>query len=451
MKIISDNVDINLDYKKDFVALTRRVTEEINIENSEMVFAGFGIIAPEYNWNDYQDLDIEGKTVVVLVNDPGFGSDDTTFFKGNTMTYYGRWTYKYEEAARQGAEAILIIHQTEPAGYPWGVVENGWTGANLYLISENNNLNRCAMEGWITEEAANKLFTASGKNDYDFTLAAKSRDFKPFTLGMNLSLSLKNSIKYSTTNNVLGVYPGTERSDEYIIYTAHWDHLGTGDPIDGDSIWNGAIDNASGIACMLEIADAFTKLPEKPLRSVLFLAVTAEEQGLLGSAYYAENPVYPIIKTVANINMDAIRAMGKMKDFTVIGYGHSDMDDYAKEAAEHQNRYVLPDTDPEKGYFFRSDHFNFAKVGVPALYAKGGYEHVEHGIEWTKEQQNDYTSNRYHKPFDEFNPDWDLSGMVLDAQLYFMIGEKLSNESTFPNWKEGSEFKAKRDMDMTSQ
>jgi len=450
MTITNGNNNLELGYKNDFVALTRRVQDQITVEESEMVFVGFGIIAPEYNWNDYEGLDVNGKTVVMLVNDPGFGGEDETFFKANTMTYYGRWTYKFEEAARQGAESAIIIHEADPAGYPWAVVQTGWTGAQLYLKSEDNNMGRCAVEGWITSEAAVEMFKLADKGGYDYNTEARNRDFTPFTLGLSASVSMQNKLQTSTSKNVLAVAPGTSQADEYIIYSAHWDHMGVGDPVDGDSIWNGAVDNATGIAFMIEIAKVFTQLEEKQKRSILFLAVTAEEQGLLGSAYYAENPVYPVTKTAANINMDALIPTGKMKDLTIIGHGHSEMDDYAKEAAEKQGRYILPDTDPGKGYFFRSDHFNFAKVGIPALYAEGTYEQIEKGIEWAKEQRDDYTANRYHKPFDEYDDSWDLSGAVMDARLFFEIGYKISNQSTFPQWKEGSEFKAKRDQDMAN-
>jgi len=450
MTITNGNNNLELGYKNDFVALTRRVQDQITVEESEMVFVGFGIIAPEYNWNDYEGLDVIGKTVVMLVNDPGFGGEDETFFKANTMTYYGRWTYKFEEAARQGAESAIIIHETDPAGYPWAVVQTGWSGAQLYLKSEDNNMGRCAVEGWITSEAAIEMFKMADKDGYNYNTEARNRDFTPFTLGLSASVSMQNKLQTSTSKNVLAVAPGTSQADEYIIYSAHWDHMGVGDPVDGDSIWNGAVDNATGIALMLEIAKVFTQLEEKQKRSILFLAVTAEEQGLLGSAYYAENPVYPVTKTAANINMDALIPTGKMKDLTIIGHGHSEMDDYAKEAAEKQGRYILPDTDPGKGYFFRSDHFNFAKVGIPALYAEGTYEQIEKGIEWAKEQRDDYTANRYHKPFDEYDDSWDLSGAVMDTRLFFEIGYKISNQSTFPQWKEGSEFKAKRDQDMAN-
>jgi len=445
LKIKGEGLKKEYNYKTDFVALTRRVTDSIAIENSALVFAGYGVVAPEYNWNDYKDIDVKGKTVLVLVNDPGFGSNDSTFFKGNAMTYYGRWTYKYEEAARQGATGIIIIHDTKPASYPWGVVENGWTGANLYLKAEDNNMSRCAFEGWVSLETAKELFLATDKPNYPFTLAAKSRNFKPFDMNLSVSLSFTNKTRFSESNNVAGSIKGSENPEEVIIYTAHWDHLGIGAAINGDSIYNGAIDNASGTATLLEIARAFAT-GEKPKRSVLFLAVTAEEQGLLGSAYYAENPIYPTHKTVAVINMDALMAIGQMKDLTVVGHGQSELDDLAEKFATQQGRYIIPDPEPGSGHFFRSDHFSFAKVGIPALYASGSYEHATRGIEYTKTKSERYVTNDYHQPSDEFSNEWDMSGMVQDGTLFYQIGNQLANDTaSWPKWKKGSEFKAIRE------
>ena len=438
-----------LQLREDFVALTRRVTDRVEVNESELVFCGFGIVAPEYGWNDYQGVDMTGKTAVVLVNDPGFGTDDTTFFKGNAMTYYGRWTYKYEEAARQGAEGVLIVHNTAPAGYPWGVVQGGWTGKNLYLQAEDGNQSRCAFEGWISQGAARSLFEAAQIKNY--LGQAREPGFTPIPLKASASFSMEVSTQTSTSRNVIAQQPGSSRADEYVIYSAHWDHIGIGAPVEGDSIYNGALDNASGTATLLEIARAFAQLEEKPARSTLFLFVTAEEQGLLGSEYYAQNPIYPLRQTVANINMDGIWFRGKMKDLTVVGFGQSEMDDYAQRAAEAQGRYVKPDPNAEKGYFFRSDHFSFAKVGVPALYASGEYEHATRGAEWTKAQSDGWIQENYHQPSDEYVPGaWKFGGMVQDAQLLFNIGYELSNESDFPRWKEGSEFKATREAYLPS-
>ncbi|MEQ9443474.1 MAG: M28 family metallopeptidase [Cyclobacteriaceae bacterium] len=450
MKLQGNGKELALEYRQDFVALTRRVTDHIDVETSPLVFCGFGIVAPEYGWDDYKGIDMHGKTAVVLVNDPGFGTEDSTLFKGNTMTYYGRWTYKYEEAARQGAEGVIIIHNTAPAGYPWGVVQSSWTGKTLYLQSEGNNQSRCAFEGWVSQGAARELMQMAGIQDY--LGKARQADFQPIPMDVTLDLSLNVSYKQATSQNVIAKLTGSERPEEYIIYSAHWDHIGVGKPIEGDSIYNGALDNASGTAVLLEIADAFSQLEEKPERSVIFLAVTAEEQGLLGSEYYAENPLYPLQQTVADINMDGIHFRGEMKDLTIVGFGQSELDDYAERAAAEQGRYVMPDPNAEKGYFFRSDHFSFAKVGVPALYASGENEQKEKGAEWTQAQMDEWTNKHYHQPSDEYlEGEWNVSGMIQDARLLFKIGYQLSNEEIFPKWKPGSEFKAIRESYMSQQ
>ena len=447
MTIGGNGSSTTLELREDYVGLTRRIQDEINIDDSELVFCGYGIVAPEYGKNDFDGVDLKGKTAVVLVNDPGFGQEDENYFKGNTMTYYGRWTYKYDEAARQGAEGIIIIHETASAGYPWFVVQTGWSGAQLHLESPPDKY-FCALESWITLDAAKVIMAQSGQDFAQLIRDARSREFKPIPLGLKMTVSMSNTYKRDQSQNVVGLIPGSERADEYIIYSAHWDHMGVGAEVNGDSIYNGALDNASGTACLLAIAEGFTQLKKRPERSILLLFVTAEEQGLIGSAYYAENPIYPITKSVANINMDALNPFGKMKDLTIIGYGQSDMDDYAQEAAAGQERYVQGGQEPEKGYFYRSDHFNFAKVGIPALYAQGGYDHFEKGKEYAMQKQNEFTNQNYHKPSDEYNDSWDMGGLQQDAQLFFNIGLKLASETSFPEWKEGSEFKAKRDEDM---
>jgi len=445
INITSGTETTQLRYWEDYVALTRRVTDSVSIMDSELVFAGYGIIAPEYDWNDYDGLDVKGKTVVVLVNDPGFGKEDKSFFKGNEMTYYGRWTYKYEEAARQGADGLLIIHETAHASYPWEVVQGGWSGANLYLQSKDDNMSRCKIEGWISSASAQELFKNTGMEGYDFYAEALKRDFKGFSLNQKVSINLSNQIKKSKSYNVIALYEGTDLKDETIIYSAHWDHFGIGSPVDGDSIYNGAVDNATGVAAIMQVAEAFTKLNQKTKRSVAFIAVTAEEQGLLGSAHYAENPIFEPSKTVANINVDAIRPIGRVNDFSVIGYGQSELEDYAKRAVEKQGRYITPDPHPEAGAFFRSDHFNFAKIGIPALYAKGAVDSDENGAKWGQEKYSEYTSQHYHKPSDEYYEGFNAEGVKLDAQILFDIGYTLANETTFPKWKEGSEFKAIRE------
>ncbi|MDT7829320.1 M28 family metallopeptidase [Pricia sp. S334] len=442
MEISGPNVDFDLEFLEDFVVLTKKPEESVSLEDSELVFAGYGIVAPEYDWNDYEGVDWTGKTAVVLVNDPGFATKDSTLFKGNAMTYYGRWTYKYEEAARQGAAGVLIIHETAPASYGWNVVQSSWTGPRLNLESEAPVTE---VEGWLSKEAANKVFEASNIENKDFNALALSQDFKPVPLGVTASVEIDNAIERDVSHNVVGLIEGTDRKDEYIIYSAHWDHLGIGRPVDGDSIYNGAIDNASGVAALLAIAEAFKKGPQ-PKRSIVFMAVTAEEQGLLGSGYYAENPIYPPEKTVANINMDAFSSPGPMKDLTITGYGHSEMDEYAEEVAENQGRYVIPDPEAEKGYFFRSDHFNFAKIGIPALYASGSHEDFEHGVEFIQKKNDEYREKHYHQPSDEYDPETtELSGVRFDVQLMYEVGLKLANVSDFPKWYDSSEFKAARD------
>ncbi len=448
MTIEGSDESVELDYREDFVALTRRVTDRVEIDNSELVFCGFGIVAPEYDWNDYEGVDMTGKTAVVLVNDPGFGTSDSTFFKGNTMTYYGRWTYKYEEAARQGAEGVVIIHNTAPAGYAWNVVQSSWTGKALYLKSEDGNQSRCAFEGWISQQSARQLMEMATIENY--LGQARKPGFQPIPMEMAVNLTMDVAYQEATSQNVIAKRTGSERSDEYVIYSAHWDHLGVGKPINGDSIYNGALDNATGTAVLLEVANAFSQLEKAPKRTVLFLAVTAEEQGLLGSAYYAENPIYPVNKTVANINMDGIHFRGPMKDLTIVGYGQSELDEYAETVAKEQGRYIMPDPNAEKGYFFRSDHFSFAKVGIPALYASGEYEQAEQGVEWTRAKMDEWTQRDYHQPSDEYiEGEWNLAGMVQDAQLLFKVGYQISNEETFPEWKPGSEFKAIREQSLS--
>jgi len=439
---------VRLSFKTDFVAITRRVQAAISVQNSDVVFAGYGIVAPEYHWNDYAGLNVRGKTVLVLVNDPGY--NDPTLFRGKNMTYYGRWTYKYEEAARQGAAALLIIHDTGPASYPWSVVRSSNTGAKLHLQTPDNDLHRAAVEGWITQESTHKIFQLAGVSEDEITKAGKP-GFKGVDLRLTASVSLKNTIKRSTSHNVIAVLPGKTRPGEYIIYSAHWDHFGTGESVKGDSIYNGAIDNATGCAALLEIAGAFKAQKQAPGRSVVFLFVTAEEQGLLGSEYYASNPVYPVKKTVANLNIDALLADGPMKDISIVGYGQSELEDYAGRSASKQGRIIRKDPNPSRGSFFRSDHFNFAKVGVPALDPETGDISMEHGEAWGKAAKEDYTKNRYHQPSDNFEPaKWDLRGIVNDTRLLYDVGYTLSRESTYPKWKPGSEFKAIREKSLSS-
>ena len=433
--------NILLGLGKDYVLWTERTDSIINIEDSELVFCGYGIVAPEYNWNDYAGVDMKGKTALVLVNDPGLGGEDSTFFKGSTMTYYGRWTYKYEEAARQGADAILIIHETNMAGYPWAVVQGAGSGSKLNL--EASGIVPVGAQGWVSLDAAKMIFEKAGA-DLSATLkAARQPGFKAIPLPYKVNGMIKNSIRRNTSKNVIAMIPGTSRPGEYIIFSAHWDHLGVGTPVEGDSIYNGAIDNATGTASLLTIAEEMMKNGPYQ-RSVVFLWVTAEEQGLLGSAYYAAHPVFPPEKTVANLNIDAMYSMGMMKDLSVIGYGQSELEDYARSEAERQGRYLQPDPESEKGYFFRSDHFSFAKIGIPALYAEGAGEHWEKGKEYAKTQSDEYRTRRYHQPSDEYDDSMDVRGMIQDSELYMNIAKELANSDHWPEWRDNSEFKALR-------
>lgn len=422
----------------DFVMGSRRQNATIDVAQTPLVFAGFGIVAPEYNWNDYEGLDVKGKTVVVMVNDPGHY--DPTLFKGETMTYYGRWTYKFEEAARQGATGVLIIHDTEAASYGWNVVRSGWSGPQMTLELEDDGASLAAFEGWLSAAAATELFKLAGYSD-QLLQEAKKPGFKAVDLHATTSVKIQQHIKKDVSYNVMAKIEGTKRPDEVIIYTGHWDHLGVGEPLDGDSIYNGAIDNATGIAALFEVAKALKSAKVRPERSIVFLAVTAEEQGLLGSEYYATHPVYPLAKTVANINIDALSASGPTLDIAIVGRGQSELDDYAEKFVTAQNRKIAPESNPSAGYFFRSDHFNFAKVGVPALYAGSGSEYVDTSEEAAEKRA--FFEGTYHTQKDEYSAEhWNVEGILQDLKILAQIGYTLSMETSFPKWKEGSEFKA---------
>ena len=451
LEISGKNISNKFQYGDEFVSTTMQIVDEVSLRDSEMIYVGYGIVAPEYGWNDYEGIDVKGKTVVIQVNDPGFATQDPDLFNGLAMTYYGRWTYKYEEAARQGAAGSLVIHETEPAAYGWDVVHNGWTGPQFLMESPDNNMSRCAVEGWITLQTTQTIFKQAGLDFNTLKTEAAQKGFSAVNMGLKANLTLSNTIEHSLSHNVIALLPGSERPEELIIYTAHWDHFAPDLSLEGDQIFNGALDNATGTAALIELAEAFLKLETPPARSIAFMAVTAEEQGLLGSKYYADNPIYPLTNTVASINMDSLNIYGRMKDITVIGFGQSELDNYVLKEAAAQNRTVMPDPKPERGSFYRSDHFPFAKQGVPALYTSMGIDHVEHGKEWTLAKRDEYIKNNYHKPSDEYDPNWDLSGGIEDLQLLFKIGYRLSMESFFPNWKEGSEFKTKRDADMAEK
>lgn len=450
LQIQGNNYEASFNYSDEMMAGTQQQIPSISIKDSDMVFVGYGIVAPERNWNDYAGIDVTDKTVVILVNDPGYATQDPGLFNGNAMTYYGRWTYKYEEAARQGAAAALIVHETGPAGYGWEVVSNSWSGPQIGLTSDNLNEDLTDIEGWLTLDSAEALFTGAGLNYQDLKIAAAQPGFTAVAMSdLKASVSIENTVRTSTSQNVIAAIPGSTRPEESIIYTAHWDHLGINTDMEGDNIFNGASDNATGTAGLLALAYLHAQQPPAE-RTVIFLAVTAEESGLLGSQWYAENPIYPVSKTVANINMDNMNTIGRMKDVVVVGARSSELENYLEQAAQAQGRYVKSEPTPERGYYYRSDHFNFAKVGVPALYAESGEDHIEFGVEYGAAQAQDYTDNRYHAVSDEYDPAWDLSGAVEDIYLYFDIANTLAQEADFPDWFAGNEFKAIRDS-TTSQ
>ncbi len=449
LTISGNGKSVDLKHADEFVAQSKHLVEEINITDADLVFAGYGIVAPEYDWNDYANIDVEDKFVIVMVNDPGYHTKDSTMFTGNAMTYYGRWRYKYEEAARQGAAGIFVIHETGAAGYPWAVVRNGWTGKEFTLDSPDKNLGKCEIEGWFNLDKTREIFSSAGFNLDEELEKAKVRGYKGINLGMKASLKIKNEFASSKTNNVLAVLEGSKNPDEYIFYMGHWDHMGIDTTLDGDQIYNGARDNAAGISSILEIAEAYSKLETKPERSVVFFATAVEEQGLLGSAHYAANPIFPINKTVAAINIDAPNVYGETSDITLIGYGQSELDDYVKRAAKIQDRNVHSDPTPEKGFYYRSDHFSFAKIGIPAIYLKSGNNHVHHGEDYIPNLLKEYTEKHYHEPSDEFFKDtWDLQGLVVESQLLFKVGLELANGNDWPKWNEKSEFRAARELSL---
>ncbi len=445
---------MNLKFPEDYVAVSRRFVPEVRVENSEMVFVGYGVVAPEYGWDDYKGVDVKGKTIVMLINDPAIPDPedknklDERMFKGKAMTYYGRWTYKYEIASEKGAAAAIIVHETEPAGYPYEVVSGSWGRENFEIQTPDKNMGRVAVESWIHLDRAKELFKACGQDFEALKKAALSKDFKPVPLSAKASFTIKNTLREIDSRNVIAKLEGSDPQlkDEYLIYTAHWDHLGRDEKRQGDQVFNGAIDNASGTAALLELAKAYTKLRTPPKRSILFLAVTAEEKGLLGAKYYATNPLYPLEKTLANINMDGMNQWGRTRDIVIVGYGNSTLDDLLSEAAAAQGRKIVPDPEPEKGFFYRSDHFEFAKQGVPALYTDSGVEYLGKPEDYGRQKRKEYTERDYHKVSDEVKPDWDLAGAIEDMQLLFQVGYKVAQADRWPEWKPGTEFKVKREQ-----
>lgn len=439
----------------DFIAGSRHERAETKVENSGIVFVGYGVVAPEYGWDDYKDVDVKGKTILMLINDPAVPAAgapvgdmdrlDSTMFRGKAMTYYGRWPYKYEIASERGAAAAIIVHETGPAGYGWDVV-SGSFGAEQFDVPSENADRRVAVEGWLSLDRTKALLAAAGYDFDSLRAAATRKDFRPVVLpNATASFDVKVDARRVRSRNVVAKLPGGDRKDEYVIYTAHWDHLGRDTTIAGDQIFNGAMDNASGISGMLEIARAFKALPEPPSRSILFLAVTAEEKGLVGAKYYAEHPLYPLAKTAADINMDELNPWGRTSDVVVVGLGNSTLDDVLERVLAADQRVVKPDAEPEKGFYYRSDHFEFAKQGVPALYINGGTHFVGKDSAYGMSKRDAYTATDYHSPSDEVKPDWDMGGAVEDLRALFRVGYLVAQQPALPQWKPGTEFNAKRD------
>lgn len=438
---------LSLRYGDDMVIWTRRPVPESRLDEAELVFAGYGIVAPEYGWNDYAGIDMQGKIAVVLVNDPGFATGDPRLFNGRSMTYYGRWTYKFEEGLRQGAAAVLVVHETEPAAYPWEVVRNGAARPQFDLLSVDAQASRLPLEGWVTKDSAERLLALAGEDYARLKQAALQRGFRALSLGVKASVGVRNAIRRGTSYNVVGVLPGSARPDEFVIYTAHWDHLGRSLAIGGgDGIFNGASDNATGVAGLIELARAFGEIRPGPQRSILFVGFTAEENGLLGSAHFAAQPPVPLANIAGGINMDNLYPLGRTRDLTIIGYGASELEDYLGDAALKQGRELVPEPTPENGFYYRSDHFNLAKQGVPMLYTKAGVDSPERGPDWGRVWLADYIANRYHKPSDEYDAaTWDVSGILQDLEVYYDVGMEIANTTVWPNWRAGTEFRAIRD------
>jgi len=449
---------ITLDFPKDAVLRTERFLPAVEVKDSDMIFVGYGVVAPEYHWDDYKGVDVRGKTLVMLINDPPVVDPndpsklDDDMFKGRAMTYYGRWTYKFEIASEKGAAAAIIVHQTEPAAYPWEVVQNSWSGEKFDTAAANKHFDRVAIESWITLDKARELFAASGQ-DFDALFKSAARaDFRPVTLKARANLRVTNELRVLNSYNVVARLPGADpkRRDEFVVYTAHWDHFGRNPNLAGDQIFHGAADNASGVAGVLEIAKAYTHLARPAARSVLFMSVTAEEQGLLGSKWYAAHPLYPLDHTVAEINMDVLNLWGRTRDVTVPGMGESTLDDTLSQLASARGRRVRPDQEPEKGHYYRSDHFEFAKVGIPAIGYGGGYDYIGRPPDWGMKKHQEFVARDYHKPSDQVKPDWDLAGAVEDLRLLMELGYTVAQSRDYPQWKDGSEFKARRDSMMRS-
>lgn len=439
-----------LRYGQDFVVKTRRQVQQFRQNKGEVIFVGYGIVAPEFDWNDYDGIDVTGKTVVVLVNDPGFASNNEKLFSGKNMTYYGRWTYKIEEASRQGASGVILIHETEAATYPWEVVYSLTANKQHSLPSTPETAQPIAFEGWVTEEVAREAFLLSG-DDYDMLLASASlRGFEAIQLGVELSLDIENTYGFVKSNNVIGIIPGTTRADEYIIFVSHWDHMGKSTKKGQDTIYNGAVDNATGASGLLELAKAFASAKVATERTIVILSVTAEEYGLLGSEYYVQNPVFPLNRTAAIFNIDMLNVFGPTSDISISGYGRSDLDAYVERIGEQHQKVILKNPGAERGRYYRSDHFNFAKAGVPALFILPGQNHRVNGREWMVDKEAEYYAKRYHTPEDEYDENWDLSGAVEDLGFIFELGKLLANSKRFPCLALDNEFREVRQQSMKS-
>src|SRR5881392_4004133 len=444
---------INLKYPDDFVASSAHLQPDIKIDKSDVIFVGYGVVAPEYGWDDYKDVDVRGKTLLMLIGDPPVPDPkdpsklDEKMFKGKAMTYYGRWTYKYEIAAQKGAAAAVIIHQTESAGYPYSVVRTSWGKENYEIDSPNKNADTVEARSWITLDTAKKLLAACGEDFEALKKSAITKEFRPVPINAKANIDIKQQLRSFKSHNVIGKLEGIDPKlrDEYIIYTAHWDHLGLNHNLQGDQIYNGAVDNASGVASLIQLAAAFAKLNPPPKRSVLFMATTAEEAGLLGSKFYALHPLYPLEKTLADINIDTVNPWGKTRDIEDLSNDSSTLDDLLAAAAKRNSRVMTANSQPEKGSFYRADHFEFSKLGVPALYTGGGKDFIGKQADFGQQKKDDYVAHHYHQVSDEVNPEWDLSGAVQDVQLLFEVGYQVANGDKFPEWKPGTEFRAKRD------
>ncbi len=439
--------DRKLNYGSEVVFWSKRNLKNQRINSSDLVFVGYGIVAPEFGWNDYEDIDVTGKTVVMLINDPGFETGKLRLFNGRAMTYYGRWTYKFEEAARQGASAAIIIHEEEAAGYPWSVVENSWTGPQLDLQRKDLGLSRTILESWIDLDVANEIFTFTGFDYESLKEFALDKSFQAFEMkGLSLTSKIISDISYFSSHNLIGFKEGAVRPEEYLIFMAHWDHLGINEELDGDNIYNGAADNATGVAGVIELARLFKNI--KTDRSIIFAALTLEESGLLGSSYLVENPPVNLASIVAGFNFDGILPTGKTKDMVVIGYGASELEDILEQELQKQGRYINPDPNPEKGYFYRSDHISFAKKGVPVLFSDDGFDLEEGGIEEGFKKNYEYINLKYHGVEDEYDPSWNLDGFEQTINTIFNISYDLSNSNKWPNWYEDNEFRAVRDAQL---